>query len=187
MRPRYRLGEQPKLRARFWRGQRFILRSDVSQFYPSLYTHAIPWALHTKAVAKANQGKTDGDRIDRAMRNCSSGQTVGIPIGPDASFVVAEIVLTAVDALLKTKISALRGLRYLDDYEVAFQSRAEAEEAQGHLESALGDFELVVNPFKTYVLELPQPFKTTWTRELREFPIRTSSPTKTLNDTIALF
>src|SRR5207248_321442 len=99
--------------------------------YPSLYTHAIPWALHTKPVAKANKGKTDGDKIDKAVRDCSSGQTIGIPIGPDTSFVVAEIVLTAVDAAIRTKLPLFRGFRYLDDYEAAFVSRAEAEEAQG--------------------------------------------------------
>jgi hypothetical protein len=159
----------------------------VSQFYSSLYTHAIPWALHTKPVAKANMGKTDGDEIDKAVRNCSSGQTIGIPIGPDTSFVIAEAVLTAVDATLRNKLPVLRGFRYLDDFEAAFATRAEAEEAQWHLESALGDFELVVNPFKTHVLELPQPFKATWTRELAAFPIRTATSAQTLNDTIALF
>jgi hypothetical protein len=96
-------------------------------------------------------------------------------------------VLTAVDAALRANLPVLRGFRYLDDYEAAFATRAEAEEAQGHLESALGDYELVVNPFKTYVLELPQPFNATWKRELASFPIRNGTPTQTLNDTIALF
>ena len=31
-----------------------IVRADISQFYGSLYTHSLPWALHTKAVAKAS-------------------------------------------------------------------------------------------------------------------------------------
>jgi hypothetical protein len=38
----------------------FVLISDVSQFYPTLYTHAIPWALHGKAYAKANFPNTKG-------------------------------------------------------------------------------------------------------------------------------
>jgi hypothetical protein len=101
IRPKYRLGEAPKLRARYWRGQRFVLYTDVGQFYSSLYTHSIPWALHTKEHAKANINKTDGDKIDAALRAASGGQTVGIPIGPDSSFVVAEVVLTAVDAALR--------------------------------------------------------------------------------------
>jgi hypothetical protein len=159
----------------------------VSQFYPTLYTHAVPWALHSKSYAKANIGATKGDEIDRALRAGSSGQTIGIPIGPDTSFLVAEIVLTAVDALLAQKVPRLRGFRYLDDYEAAFASRAAAEEAQFHLESALGDFELVINPFKTRVLELPQPWRPSWTHDLSAFPVRTSSPSQTLNDVIALF
>ena len=32
-------------------GARYLLRADISQFYPSIYTHTIPWALHTKKTA----------------------------------------------------------------------------------------------------------------------------------------
>jgi hypothetical protein len=53
----------------------------------------------------------------------------------------------------------LRGFRYLDDYEAALKTRADTEEGQSVLEGALGDFELVANPFKTHILELPlSPF-----------------------------
>src|SRR5207244_937695 len=41
--PRLRLGELPKLRARRWRGARYLLRTDINLFYSSLYTHSIPW------------------------------------------------------------------------------------------------------------------------------------------------
>jgi hypothetical protein len=169
-----------------WRGQKFILRADVSQFYSSLYTHAIPWALHGKTDAKARKSKTAGDRLDKAVRNCSSSQTVGIPVGPDTSVVVAEIVLAAVDASFHERVPNLRGFRYFDDYEAAFQTRSKAEEAQSHLEAALEDFELTLNPSKSYVLELPQPFKTTWTTELSTFPIRDGG-SEVLADTISLF
>lgn len=30
----------------------FLLRSDISRFYHSIYTHALAWALHGKAAAK---------------------------------------------------------------------------------------------------------------------------------------
>lgn len=33
-------------------GNRFLLKIDISRFYKSIYTHSIPWALHTKAVSK---------------------------------------------------------------------------------------------------------------------------------------
>ena len=31
--------------------------TDIENCYPSIYTHSIAWAIHTKAVAKANQDK----------------------------------------------------------------------------------------------------------------------------------
>ena len=187
VRPRYKLGEAPKLRARYWRGQRYVLRTDVGQFYSSLYTHSIPWALHGKAHAKANMNKTVGDEIDKAMRHGSGGQTVGIPIGPDASFVVAEIVLSAVDAALVQQLNVLRGFRYLDDYELAFRSRAEADEALVSIEGALGEFELVINPFKTHVIELPHPVGLPWTHQIAQFPVRSNTSAQALTDVIGLF
>ena len=117
VRPRFRYGEWSRLRPRDWRGQRFVLQTDVSQFYSSVYTHSIPWALEGKSYAKKNIGKTASDKLDKALRNVSDGQTMGVPIGPDTSFLAAEIVLAAVDRELGSKIR-LRGHRYLDDYEL---------------------------------------------------------------------
>jgi hypothetical protein len=68
-----------RLRARRFVGARYFLHTDINQFYPSIYTHSIPWALHGKAVAKAQMGRTQGDRIDRAFRNQQDGQTIGVP------------------------------------------------------------------------------------------------------------
>lgn len=67
--PRYKQTELPKLRALKRLGARYHLRTDIAQFYHSIYTHAVPWALHTKAVAKANKNKTQGDQIDRAYNS----------------------------------------------------------------------------------------------------------------------
>lgn len=187
VRPQFHVGQRPHRRATAWPGQRYVLRTDVSQFYSSLYTHSIPWALHTRRIAKAQKNKTNGDRIDRAIRECASGQTAGIPIGPDTSLVVAEIVLTAVDNEFQKLVSSYRGFRYLDDYELAFESQGQAETALALLEASLTQFELVPNPYKTEIVELPQSFKDNWTTELATLPMRTESPAKTGNDLIALF
>jgi hypothetical protein len=186
LRPRFRFGERDRLRPSDWRGQRFVLRTDVSQFYASLYTHSIPWALEGKQVAKQNIGKTLSDKLDKALRDISDGQTMGVPIGPDTSFLAAEIVLTAVDRALAKKVH-MRGHRYIDDYELAFRSRSEAEEAQALLEEELAQYELAINPTKTDIRELPQPFLESWTHELATFSIRASNPSQTLTDLIALF
>jgi glycosyltransferase A (GT-A) superfamily protein (DUF2064 family) len=91
----YSLTEKPIRRAQLRSTSRYILQADINRFYPSVYTHSIPWAIHTKAVAKSNRGDGYiGNRIDRLVRNGQDGQTMGIPIGPDTSLLIAEILLT---------------------------------------------------------------------------------------------
>jgi hypothetical protein len=49
------------------------------------------------------------------------GQTHGIPIGPDTSLVVAEILLSSVDqSMLNAHPDLISGFRYVDDYELSF-------------------------------------------------------------------
>jgi hypothetical protein len=64
------------------------LVSDVSRFYSTLYTHAIPWALHGKDWCKRNLHSSSfntslGNRLDVAVRKGQDNQTIGIPVGPD--------------------------------------------------------------------------------------------------------
>lgn len=80
---------------------RAILQTDVLSFYHAIYTHSIPWALHSKRTAKKNRSNTDptvfGNLIDALMRSCQDGQTIGIPVGPDTSRIISEIILCAVE------------------------------------------------------------------------------------------
>lgn len=57
-----------------------IVRTDINQFYGSIYTHSIPWALHGKATAKANRSPALlGNALDECVRNAQDGQTIGVP------------------------------------------------------------------------------------------------------------
>lgn len=113
----------PVARARSRVASRYLLTTDLSQFYPSIYTHSIPWALHTKSVAKARQNDYTllGNVLDLAIRNGQDKQTVGIPIGPDTSLVIAEVILSSVDAKLGGAITK-RGFRYIDDIGCGFRT-----------------------------------------------------------------
>ena len=81
-------------RAAIRAGARVILRTDINRFYGSVYSHSLHWALHTKRTAKRRQRDPSllGNRLDTWIRNAQDGQTVGIPIGPDASLVLAELL-----------------------------------------------------------------------------------------------
>jgi hypothetical protein len=193
--PRYHYSELARLRALRRRGTRYLLSTDISQFYPTLYTHTIPWALHTKQACKAalttaGKGKQLlGNQLDRALQCMNEGQTHGIPIGPDACLVAAEILLAAVDQeLLKRCKSLVRGFRYVDDYELSFSALSDAEKVLMELQSIMADYELGLNPRKTRIEELPKPIESNWGAELSRFLVRNStSPAGQRNDVVALF
>lgn len=175
------LEDFPHARAIARTGARYVLKADVANFYGSLYTHALPWALHTKAVAKRNRKTTRssaststlfGNELDLASRNIQSGQTVGVPVGPDTSFVLAEAVLCAVDVHAGESIGAkVPGIRFMDDYEFACGSLAEAEYVRATLQDSLAEFELQLNAQKTRIIELPDALDTVWVHELSTFAI----------------
>ncbi|MBX3357330.1 MAG: RNA-directed DNA polymerase [Phycisphaeraceae bacterium] len=153
----------------------YMVRADVLDFYGSIYTHSVPWALVGKSVAKgrvrgkaAKGSKPWPDRLDEALRNVQDGQTNGIDVGPDSSFVISELLLSVVDTELKKRIPGIRGFRYYDDYELYFSERSEAEEGLAALQDALLEMELVLNPRKTEVVALPQPLDFRWAMELRQ-------------------
>jgi len=177
----------PALRSHARVGARFILRCDVSLYYHSLYTHSVPWAIHGKTTAKARKRDSSlwGNELDRHLRNQQDGQTLGIPIGPDTSLVVAELVLGAVDREFAGS-EVVRGFRFMDDYEFGVQTYDAAEKTASELQTALDAFELQLNPRKTFILELPQPAEDPWPSELRTMGLRTS-PRSQARDLIRLF
>jgi hypothetical protein len=80
-----------------------------------------------------------------------------VPNLRDSALVIAELLLAAVDERLQKEAKLLRGLRYVDDYELAFESRSAAEEAVSSLERIVSEFELELNPRKTMLQDLPLP------------------------------
>jgi hypothetical protein len=178
--PENREGRLIDLRAGRRTAAKYVLRADVADFYPSIYTHAIPWVAHTRATAKANkQDKTlYGNLMDQWVRLSQDGQTMGIPVGPDTSFLIAEMVMAGVEHEYRKQFPSgyrPRGFRFYDDIELAFDSRAEAEAAIPKLERALAQFELRLNPTKTSIDALPQGLGESWTADIRSFEFRQKS------------
>ncbi|MGH1346668.1 MAG: RNA-directed DNA polymerase [Nannocystales bacterium] len=154
-------------------GKRFALIADISQFYHSVYTHTLEWAVHTKTAVKNNRALPHRQRavmwgrgLDDLHRGLQDQQSVGIPIGPDTSLVAAEVLLGRVDEEVSRHLSA-PGFRYVDDYELYFDTLAQAEHALSVLQAVLTEYNLVLNPRKTKIVELPQPLSPEWTRDLR--------------------
>jgi len=109
-----------------------LLHTDVTNCYGSLYTHSIPWSLHSLEEAKNNKGTNAllGNKIDSHIQASRYGQTNGIPQGSVLMDFVAEIVLGYVDELIDSEIGEstdTRILRYRDDYRIFANSDERAE------------------------------------------------------------
>lgn len=154
-------------------GYRFVLITDVSSFFPSIYTHTIPWALHGKEVVKKERGeKYFGNILDSRCADIQDGQTIGLPIGPDTSHIVAEIIGVAIDLELKAMMKKWpSGFRYVDDYFLFFESREEAEKCLAQLAKCITNYELQMNPAKTRIVEVKELVEETWKYSLKSLTV----------------
>lgn len=173
--PKFKMSEKVNRRIHNLVSKRYILQADITRYYPSIYTHSIPWALHTKEVAKANQ-KDDryyGNVIDRLLRNLQDGQTIGIPIGPVVSLIIQEIVGTAIDDEFKNEYGeGLVGYRYTDDMEYYFSSLEEAERALNILNKILKNYGLDLNNSKTKITKVPLALESEWVYFFKKYEFR---------------
>lgn len=152
----------------------YEVKTDVSRFYGTIYTHSIPWLVHTKTVAKANRTDTSmlGNAIDKDLRNLNSGQTIGIPVGPDTSLIVAEIITSLIDEQIQQKLKNVKSFRFIDDYYLYCDSYADAEKAFKFIQSILTEYQLDINEEKTKISQAPFAFDTKWSIDLGSFTFR---------------
>ena len=166
--------ELPRIRLTRLSRFTFCVVADVSRCYYSIYTHSIPWAIHGKAAAKldihSHSATIFGNRLDYAVRQAQSRQTLGIPVGPDASKVIAEIVMSGVD---KRMIELSGGqpptyVRHVDDYWIGGHSHAECERYLANLRLALNDFSLDINELKSGIVSTKLVFGEKWPSQIKD-------------------
>lgn len=144
----------------------YRVTTDISMCFPSIYSHAVPWALVGKEAAKVKRGNQLWfNKIDRDLRNCTDGETHGILIGPDSSNLIAEIILTEIDKELIAK--GYRYVRNIDDYTCYTESYDGARRFLVELDEQLIKYGLLRNQKKTLIEPLPVPLSEDWVTELR--------------------
>lgn len=175
--------QQTNLRERRVRSRtasRFTLIADIKTFYPSIYSHAIAWAISPTSRKDWSNGNLMGNKIDKAVRDMQGKRSIGIPIGPDLSLLLAECILARVDINLDYRSD--RCYRWFDDYEISTNTLEEAEHIEARLARELKAFRLSLSDEKTRILELPtlsQPF---WKQVLNQHDTKA-----TANSIIDLF
>ncbi|WP_374594954.1 RNA-directed DNA polymerase [Sphingosinicella sp.] len=147
-----------------------FVSADIRAFFHSIYTHAIPWAIHGKAFAKLNRGTQHfGNLIDLLCRNAQDGQTIGLPVGPDCSRLIAEVIASAIDAALRAKvgIGPQDSSRYIDDYTISSGANHTGNNLIAALRQAAAEYELELNNDKSAILPTSTRHDNGWKQEAR--------------------
>jgi len=148
-------------------GKKLLVHTDISNCYPSLYSHVIPWAL--VGIQRAKKDKYDNslwfNKIDIFSRACCRNETAGVPIGPATSNIVCEIILERVDRVLRQR--GYTYTRFIDDYYAYCKTQTEAEEFIRDLNMELIKYRFNLNITKTKLTNLPQPIEEEWINKIR--------------------
>ncbi|HUV02844.1 MAG TPA: RNA-directed DNA polymerase [Desulfobacteria bacterium] len=145
--------------------KKFYVNTDISNFYPSIYSHSIPWALIGFDTAKKERDpKKWFNKIDMYQRLIKRNETNGIPIGPASSNIISESILARIDKTLKDEGFVF--IRFIDDYTAYFYTYEKAEEFIRRLSEELSRYKLLLNIKKTSIKQLPFPSSPEWIIDL---------------------
>lgn len=147
-----------------------IVKADIKNFYPSIYTHSIAWAIHGKGFIRKQTNmyntKLVGNRLDKLFQNANDGCTNGVPIGPVVSDLIAEIIASAVDVGLSTQLDdagiECEVVRFKDDYRILVKSESDGKVAIKYLQTALKEYNLELSDDKTHISTLPEGLFREW-------------------------
>ena len=151
---------------------RYIVKTDISRFFHSIYTHSIPWSVHGKLQSKKDRSRRSSiiyaNGLDYIIRQCQDQQTVGIPVGPDTSRIVSELIAGAID----TEFSRQAGknipvARLVDDVYIGASTADEAQNRLSNYRDAIRQFELDINENKTQIFDARQDLEPFWPVTIR--------------------
>lgn len=141
--------------------KKYLVKADISNCFPSMYTHSLAWALATKPIAKQNSRNPDEwyNKIDTYSQKIKDKETHGFLIGPHVSNLLSEIILVDIDEKLSRKWNYIRKI---DDYSCYVKTKEEADSFLLDLVTELKKYDLLINQKKISVIELPQTAEEDW-------------------------
>ena len=175
---------------------KYIIHTDITNFYNSIYTHSISWALHGRKKAfndvfyNKNKYTLTGNKIDKLIQYANDKRTNGIPIGSALSDLISEIILARIDKnisieLKKNKIKFI-ATRFKDDYRFLCNSEEEKQFILKTLGDKLAEYNLLINEHKTKVGILPEGLYRTHIMEYNQYSLKEKGniPFKTFEFTL---
>lgn len=170
------------------------VRTDIARFYASIYTHAIPWAILGKDFSKQNHNdaafkSSFANYLDKAIGAGQQGQTIGIPIGPDTSRILSELIAVEIEVSAAKHIPEFRerAVRYVDDILIGLNDHETPSFVLSGLTTALYEYELEINAEKTSTVGLNSPHSPEWINFIRNFSLSSKSTSRQRDDMDAFF
>lgn len=138
---------------RFWEASKaaagsakLVLTVDISDFYNQIYHHTIEQEMACAGVPKPTQ-----TALLNLFKTCSVTTSRGLPIGPHATHLIAELSLRPIDDLLHQ--SGFQYVRFVDDMHIFCSSELEARARLYKIAEALDLMKLQLNRTKTNIVD----------------------------------
>lgn len=157
----------------------FILKADISRFFYTAYTHTLPWSVLGKEKVKRWLSNERGrlrthwsNDLDTALQSCQSRETFGIPVGPDTSRIISEILMSGIeaDSSYKQTIDGKTAYRLIDDFVIGFENEEEANRTLSALRRSLWKYNLQLNDEKTGIFRSESIYRDRWKLEFDKSP-----------------
>lgn len=97
----------------------YVVKFDIADFYNRVYHHRLENALQ-----RTGAEKDIINRIIQIIQDISNNVSYGLPIGGNASRILAEVVLNSMDQMMISK--KIKFCRFVDDYIIFANSKEDA-------------------------------------------------------------
>lgn len=89
-----------------------VICADIASFFSHIYQHRLEAAIEQAGV-RPDRGRS----LQLFLSQFSVRQSIGLPVGPTASFVLAELLMNDVDRFLRQHTDVVH-VRYIDDFRI---------------------------------------------------------------------
>lgn len=135
-----------------------MLKLDIQDCFPSLYTHSYKWLISNKVFDSKNLKDTKSiySNIDVFLQNLNGSKTNGIIVGPEISRLLFEFMFVHLDEelfqILQEK-NLKRGenytiYRFVDDYFIFTNNQNDQTIIKNEISSLLNNYQMKINESK---------------------------------------
>ena len=101
---------------------RYFFKLDIQNFFKSIYTHSIVWAIVGeknigKTLSGNNYSSTVASKTDKLLQKSNNNETNGILLGPELDRIISDLLLTTIDINIDIQ-NKLNHLKHRADYDI---------------------------------------------------------------------